>query len=145
MTQFRHPTTPTVQVRAQADRIKKPILLVDNNTDTLNILTLILRGEGYAIDTAVDGEMALNKVDAQEPQMILLDLMLPRISGIDVCRRLKKDDTTRHIPVIIMTAKSNDEAKKGAVSAGADSYLLKPFDPADLVKHVKKFFGKTSP
>lgn len=125
--------------------MKKPILLVDNNPDTLNILTAILQGEGYVTDTAADGEMALKKVGAQQPQIILLDLMLPKISGIDVCRKLKKDHATRHIPVIIMTAKSNDEAKKGVVSAGADSYLLKPFDPADLLKQVKKFFGKTSP
>jgi DNA-binding response OmpR family regulator len=125
--------------------MKKPILLVDNNPDTLKILTVILQGEGYAIDTAVDGEAALTRISEAPPQMILLDIMLPKLNGIDVCRKLKKDTATRHIPVIIMTAKSNDEAKKGVVSAGADSYLLKPFDPVDLVKQVKKFFGKASP
>lgn len=125
--------------------MKKPILLVDNNPDTLKILTVILQGEGYAIDTAVDGEAALTRISEAPPQMILLDIMLPKLNGIDVCRKLKKDTATRHIPVIIMTAKSNDEAKMGVVSAGADSYLLKPFDPVDLVKQVKKFFGKASP
>ena len=124
--------------------MKKPILLVDNNPDTLKILTVILQGEGYAIDTATDGEAALSRVDQQPPQIILLDLMLPKLNGVDVCQRLKKNTTTRHIPVIIMTAKSNDEAKKGAVMAGADSYLLKPFDPAELVEQVKKFFSRKS-
>ena len=130
--------------RRQMECMKKPILLVDNNVDTLKILTLILQGEGYAIDTALDGEKALTKVSEQPPQLILLDLMLPKLNGIDVCRRLKQNDSTRDIPVIIMTAKSKDEARKGAASAGANSYLLKPFDPGELVEQVKQFFAATS-
>lgn len=125
--------------------MNKPILLVDNNPDTLKILTVILQGEGYAIDTATDGEAALSRVNQQPPQIILLDLMLPKLNGVGVCQRLKKNKETRNIPVIIMTAKSNDEAKKGAVMAGADSYLLKPFDPAELMKQVKKFFPANPP
>jgi DNA-binding response OmpR family regulator len=119
--------------------MKKPILLVDNNIDTLKIVSLILQGEGYAIDTAVDGEKALTQVSEKPPQLILLDLMLPKLNGIDVCRRLKQNEATRHIPVIIMTAKSKDEAQKGAATAGADSYLLKPFDPGELVDRVKQY------
>lgn len=125
--------------------MKKPILLVDNNPDTIKILTLILQDEGYTIDSAVDGETAITRVTESAPKLILLDIMLPRITGIDVCRQLKKNQATRHIPVIIMTAKSNDEAKRGVVEAGADSYILKPFDPVLLVNQVKKFFGKSSP
>jgi DNA-binding response OmpR family regulator len=129
----------------QTEQMKKSILLVDNNPDTLKILTVILEGEGYTIDTAVDGEKALAQVGVLPPQLILLDLMLPKLNGIDVCRILKGSETTRRIPVVILTAKSNDEAKKGAASAGADGYLLKPFDPADLIDRVKGFLEKSAP
>ncbi len=114
------------------------ILIGEDHPDTLHILKVILEHEGYQVDTAPDSETVLVKVVRNKPAMILLDMMLPKIGGVEVCRQLKQDPSTSRIPVIIVTAKSNQEARAGAVSAGAEAYLLKPFDPTDLVEKVSK-------
>lgn len=114
------------------------ILIGEDHPDTLHILKLVLESEGYQIDTAFDSETVLVKVIRNKPLIILLDMMLPKIGGVEVCRRLKQDLSTAAIPVVMVTAKSDEEARAGAISAGADAYVLKPFDPTDLVERVNQ-------
>ncbi|MCG3111432.1 MAG: response regulator [Candidatus Manganitrophus sp. SB1] len=118
------------------------ILIGEDHPDTLQILKVVLESEGYRVDTALDSETVLTKATRNKPMLILLDMRLPNIGGVEVCRRLKQDLSTAHIPVVIVTAKSDHEARAGAVAAGADAYVLKPFDPADLVERVNKIFDR---
>lgn len=118
------------------------ILIGEDHPDTLQILKVVLESEGYRVDTALDSETVLAKATRNKPPLVLLDMRLPNIGGVEVCRRLKQDLSTAHIPVVIVTAKSDHEARAGAVAAGANAYLLKPFDPADLVERINKVFER---
>lgn len=118
--------------------MKKTVLVVDNNQDTIKILTVILENEGYQVMTALDGATALHKVHHEKPHLVLLDMLLPVMNGIEVCRKIKEDSLTRPIPVMMITAKSDREARMGSIQAGADAYMLKPFDPADLTTRIDK-------
>ena len=120
----------------------RAILIGEDHPDTLNILKVILEYEGYQIDTALDSETVLVKAFRNKPPLILLDMMLPKIGGVEVCRRLKQDLSTSNIQIIIVTAKSDQEARAAAVSAGSDAYVLKPFDPASLVQKVGQVLGR---
>jgi DNA-binding response OmpR family regulator len=121
-------------------KTERAILIGEDHPDTLHILKVVLESEGYRVDAAVDTDTVLVKATQNKPLLILLDLMLPKIGGVEVCRRLKQDHSTAHIPVVIVTAKSDQEARAGAVAAGADAYVLKPFDPGDLIERVNKIF-----
>lgn len=118
------------------------VLIGEDHPDTLRILRVVFESEGYPVDTAPDSETILVKAIRNKPLIILLDMMLPKIGGVEVCRRLKKEVSTAHIPVVIVTAKSDQEAKAGAAVAGADAYVLKPFDPTDLIERVNKILGR---
>ncbi len=117
-------------------KLEKNILIGEDHLDSLNILKVIFEAEGYRVDTARDSETVLEKAFRNKPTLILLDMMLPKIGGVEVCRKLKQDLSTSHIPIIIVTAKSDQEARAAAISAGSDAYVLKPFDPTGLVEKV---------
>ncbi len=112
------------------------VLIGEDHPDTLQILKVVFESEGYSVETAPDSETVLAKATRNKPLIILLDMKLPQIGGVEVCRRLKQDLSTSHIPIVIVTAKSDQEARAGAMAAGADAYVLKPFDPADLIERV---------
>jgi two-component system phosphate regulon response regulator PhoB len=118
------------------------VLIGEDHPDTLRILKVVFESEGYPVDTAPDSETVLVKAIRNKPLIILLDMMLPKIGGVEVCRRLKEEISTAHIPIVIVTAKSDQEAKAGAAAAGADAYVLKPFDPTDLIETVNKILGR---
>ena len=118
------------------DRIAK-ILIVDDDQATLKMLSTLVANEGYSFETALDGPEALGKAKAANPDIILLDIIMPGMDGIETCRRLKSDPGTRHIPVIILTAMGDNDSKIGALKAGASDFLSKPVDPADLVVRIK--------
>lgn len=118
------------------------ILIGEDHPDTLHILELVLESEGYQVDTAPDSETVLAKAIHHKPLIILLDMMLPKIGGLEVCRRLKQDLSTAHIPIVMVTAKSDQEARVGAMAAGADAYILKPFDPTDLIDRVNQILDR---
>ena len=118
------------------------ILIGEDHPDTLHILRVVFESEGYPVDTASDSETVLAKAIRNKPLIILLDMMLPKIGGVEVCRRLKQNLSTAHIPVVIVTAKSDQEARTGAIAAGADAYVLKPFDPTDLIERVHQILDR---
>ena len=115
------------------------ILVVDDEPDIIRIVVKILEGLGHAMRTATDGQEALNEVASQAPDVLILDLNLPKVDGFEVCRRLKSDPATRSIPILMMTAAyvSVEDARRGE-SVGADEYIVKPFLRDILVHNVER-------
>jgi two-component system phosphate regulon response regulator PhoB/two-component system alkaline phosphatase synthesis response regulator PhoP len=115
------------------------ILVVDDEPDIIRIVTKILEGLGHAVRTAGDGQDALAEVAKEAPDVLILDLNLPKVDGFEVCRRLKSDAATKAIPILMMTAAyvSVDDAKRGE-NVGADEYIVKPFLRDILVHNVER-------
>jgi adenylate cyclase len=113
------------------------ILAVDDTPQNLDLIERRLRSQGYEVATAADGEEALARVVELEPDLILLDIMMPRLDGIETVRRLKSDATHRHIPVILVTARSDPRDVVEGLDAGGDDYLTKPIDHAALLARVR--------
>ena len=113
------------------------ILAVDDVQENVHLLTSLLSPKGYAVREAFDGEQALEEVRKSPPDIILLDVMMPGLDGIEVCRRLKSDTATYHIPIIIITGVAAREANLRAIEAGADDYLTKPVDSAMLNTRIQ--------
>jgi len=118
----------------------KRILVVDNEPDLLKIVVFRLKKSGYEILTARDGQEALDLLEKNRPDLILLDLILPRVSGYDVCRRIKADDMLRHIPIIGFTA-STYKIQEKFKDMGVEGYLIKPFELEELLEKIRKFIG----
>lgn len=118
----------------------KRILFVDDEPDLVKVTTFRLKKAGYEVIAAINGEEALAVAGKDNPDVILLDLRLPLISGYEVCRRIKSDEKLKHIPVILFTASTQDIVAK-AKELGAEDYLLKPFEPEALLEKIKKWEG----
>jgi two-component system sensor histidine kinase/response regulator len=116
---------------------KSKILIVDDAIDTVELLRKRFHSEGYETAEAYDGEEALKKVDEYNPDLIVLDVMMPKIDGYEVCRRLKTDENKKYTPVLMLTAKGEIESKVKGLEIGADDYLSKPFDYKELSARVK--------
>ena len=116
---------------------KAKILIVDDDIDTVELLTKRLRAEGYHTSEAYDGEQALQQVVEYQPDLILLDIMMPKIDGYEVCRRLKGSEDTKLIPTIMLTAKGKIPDKVKGLGIGADDYIAKPFDYRELSQRVR--------
>jgi two-component system phosphate regulon response regulator PhoB len=114
------------------------ILVVEDEADVVDILVINLRAAGFRVITAEDGATALAKVRTESPALIILDLMLPKMSGLEVCRVLKSDPATRHIPTIMLTAKAEDVDRIVGLELGADDYVTKPFSPRELILRVNR-------
>jgi diguanylate cyclase (GGDEF)-like protein len=117
--------------------MSETILVADNEPDILRLVEVNLRLEGFDVITAKDGREALDHAIDKRPALVLLDVMMPELDGFEVCRRLRADSRTSHIPVIMLTAKSLTMDKVVGLTAGADDYVLKPFDPMELVARVR--------
>lgn len=116
---------------------EKPLILaVDDEPDILNLLGFNLRKEGFRVATASDGPLALKEA-GRRPDLILLDIMLPDMDGIEVLKRLKSSDSTKSIPVIMLTAKGEEVDRVVGFELGAEDYITKPFSPRELVLRVK--------
>ena len=116
---------------------RKTVLVVDDERDIAELVRVTLTRDGFGAECAYSGEDALARAAALAPDLIVLDLMLPGLSGIEVCRRLKEDDATRSIPILMLTAKTEDSDIVVGLESGADDYLTKPFSPKVLVARVK--------
>lgn len=120
---------------AQNDRTR--ILIVEDEDDLRELLRYNLAREGFDVDLAQTGEQALRQARAQPPQVILLDLMLPHMDGLEVCRKLRADALTATVPLIMVTAKGEDADIVAGLELGADDYVTKPFSPRVLVARVR--------
>jgi two-component system, OmpR family, phosphate regulon response regulator PhoB len=112
------------------------ILVVDDEPDISALVAYHLARESYRVRTAADGVEALRSVEVEQPDLVVLDLMLPGMSGLDVLEELRRRDETRHIPVILLTARRGEEDRIAGLRLGADDYLAKPFSPQELVLRV---------
>ena len=120
---------------------RKKIVLVDDDTVELNVLRIRFEVEGYSTITASDGEEGLKKIKQEKPDLVILDLMLPKINGYELCRMLKFDDPYKKIPVIILSGLERQQEREKAVQAGADAYFVKPPDMGLLLFKIKEFLG----
>jgi len=116
----------------------KKILIAEDSPTILEIVKNILEQEGYSVITATDGLEALTKAKKESPDLIILDLMLPKVDGYKVCGMLKFDKNFSRIPIIILTARAGEEDKKMASDVKADEYIVKPFEPEAFLPKVKK-------
>ena len=121
---------------------KGKVLVVDDEIYIVHILDFSLGMEGYEVITALDGEQALERLDADKPDMIVLDIMMPKLDGYEVCRTIKSNPATRHIPVILLSAKGRNVDQKMGFDVGADDYITKPFSPRKLVERINQLLGQ---
>jgi len=112
------------------------ILIVDDEKDIVDLVAYNVEKEGYKVFKAYDGEGALRAARSEKPDLIVLDLMLPGIQGLEVCKRIRRNPETAGIPIIMLTAEAEVEQKIRGLRAGADDYLVKPFDLSELVARV---------
>src|ERR687884_498104 len=118
------------------------ILVADDERHIVQLVKLYLTNEGYQVETAADGQEALDKARRLRPDLVVLDLMMPRVDGWEVCRRLRKES---NVPVIMLTARTEDVDKIVGLELGADDYLTKPFNPRELVARVKAVLRRYGP
>ncbi|MFC1508160.1 response regulator transcription factor [Candidatus Omnitrophota bacterium] len=120
---------------------KKRILLVDDEEDLRNMLKFRLEATSYDVIEAADGQEGLSKARTERPDLIILDLMLPKIDGFKVCRMLKFDEKYKAIPIIMFTARAQKQDQDLGKEMGADAYVTKPFDPGILLGKIKELIG----
>ena len=114
------------------------ILVVDDSWTELTLIATPLRNQGFDVVTAVDGDEALEKVFKERPQCIVLDVVLPKQNGFQLCRKLKSSDTSKHIPIILLTSKNTPLDKSWGLRQGADMYMTKPFSEDELLNNVRQ-------
>lgn len=122
--------------------MKKKILIVDDERDLVETLIFRLENAGYEVTAAYDGLQGLEKAREIGPDLILLDIMMPKMNGFQVCKELKIDDSTKNIIIIMLTAKAQDGDKFLGKNVGADDYVTKPFDGLVLLEKIKSKLGK---
>lgn len=121
------------------------ILIVEDEPALVAVLRYNLEKEGYRVEEAADGEEGLLKVEETTPDLVLLDWMLPRLSGIEVCRRLRRKPATRDLPVIILTARGEEADRVRGLDTGADDYVTKPFSPGELMARIRALLRRAKP
>jgi two-component system phosphate regulon response regulator PhoB len=115
----------------------RKILIIEDETDVADLLTLNLRKAGFRVSTAADGASGLQNARDGRPDFIILDLMLPKMSGLEVCRILKSDTATSHLPILMLTAKAEEVDRIVGLEFGADDYVTKPFSPREIVLRIR--------
>ena len=121
----------------------KHVLVVEDEPDTAELIELHLKNDGYRVTVAGDGDQALKKVHKHMPDLVILDLMIPEITGIEVCKFIRKDPATQSIPIIMCTAKTGEIDKILGLELGADDYVTKPFSPRELLLRVKNLIKRS--
>ena len=121
----------------------KHVLVVEDEPDTAELIELHLKNDGYRVTVAGDGDQALKKVHKHMPDLVILDLMIPEITGVEVCKFIRKDPATQSIPIIMCTAKTGEIDKILGLELGADDYVTKPFSPRELILRVKNLIKRS--
>ena len=120
------------------------VLVVDDELHITTLLKLTLEMNGYEVVIANDGVEALERVESDHPDLILLDIKMPRLNGWQVCEKLKSDELTRSIPIIMVTAFAQNEARQRSLELGADDFVSKPFESTLLLESIQKVLNKSS-
>ncbi|HEU4335393.1 MAG TPA: response regulator [Candidatus Eisenbacteria bacterium] len=119
------------------DTPRARVLVVDDEPDLVRILEFALRGAGYQVEVAADGQEGLKKARETRPDIILLDLMLPKLDGYKICRMLKFDERYRHIPIIILSARTQEGDQSLAIEMGANLFVTKPYEFEEILGHIE--------
>lgn len=120
---------------------KGKILVVDDEINITQILEFSIGSEGYEVITAQNGEEAIDRARREQPDLIVLDIMMPKIDGYEACRILKANPLTKNIPVVLLTAKGRDIDKRLGYEVGATDYIIKPFSPNKLVDRIQELLS----
>jgi len=118
---------------------ERKVLVVDDEVNITQIMEFSIGAEGYEVVTASNGEEAITKARKEQPNLIILDIMMPKVDGYEVCRVLKRDPLTKRIPVILLTAKGREIDKRLGYEVGASDYVVKPFSPSQLIDKVNSY------
>jgi DNA-binding response OmpR family regulator len=132
------PEAGIYEVPGDGDEQAVRVLVVDDDEDLREAIGFTLKSAGFAVATAADGPAALTTIEAARPHLVVLDVMMPGPSGIEVCRRLREDPGTASLPVILLTARTSPAFRYAGLATGANRHLLKPFDPSDLVTVIRE-------
>ena len=124
--------------------LKEKILIADDDPDILDVIRITLEAEGYEVMEAHDGQEAVNMIKKSTPDLLVTDFKMPKICGDEVCRILKQDILIQHMPIIMLTGKGEVTDKIQGINAGADDYMVKPFEPQELVARVKMVLRRTA-
>ena len=124
--------------------LKEKILIADDDSDILDVIRITLEAEGYEVIEAHDGQEAVNMIKKSTPDLLITDFKMPKICGDEVCRILKQDILIQHMPIIMLTGKGEITDKIYGINAGADDYMVKPFEPQELVARVKMVLRRTA-
>lgn len=122
----------------------KSILIVDDEPNILLSLEFLMQQEGYEVRTATNGDEALLAVGEKQPDLILLDIMMPKLDGFEVCQKIRSNPNWKNIRIVILTAKGREVDQEKGLALGADDYIIKPFATKHLVKKVKTVLGEDS-
>jgi len=118
------------------------ILVVEDEESLLKLESILLSSKGYSVTGVMDGRSALEEVRANKPDLVILDIMLPEVDGFEVCRQIKEDPDTRHIPVLILTAKKNSQDVTRGQQVGCDAYITKPFKSVKVLDMVQDLLSR---
>src|SRR5713101_7027630 len=125
--------------------MKPLVLIVEDEAPLVTLLRYNLEREGFVVDAAADGEEALLRIAERKPDAVLLDWMLPLVSGLEVCRQIRRAPATRSLPVIMLTARGTEAERIRGLDSGADDYVAKPFSPSELVARLRAVMRRAQP
>ena len=124
--------------------MSKKVLVIEDDPSALRFIEYTLGQEGYQVLTATDGTRGIRKAQSEEPDLIILDVMLPGLDGFEICCRLREDPKTAGLPILMLSAKAQEIDKMTGLKVGADDYLAKPADPSEVVDRIKKLLTRRS-
>ena len=125
----------------RASKLEPVILIADDEPNIVRSIAFILQNEGLSFDVAQDGDEALDKARRHRPKLLFLDIMMPKLSGFDVCARIREDPGLSETHIIMLTAKGQEEDKARSLAAGANEYISKPFSPKQVLERVRAILG----
>lgn len=126
------------------ERVRHKILVVEDESDIRELLRYNLEQEGFAVEEAADGAEAFDRINRRAPDLVVLDLMLPRMPGLELCRRVRSQPETARLPIIVLTAKGAEVDRVLGLEMGADDYIVKPFSPREVVARVKALLRRVN-
>lgn len=133
-------------MRATArEQFMKRILIIEDDRDIVELVRYNLANEGFQVAAAFDGTSGLTNLKKSPPDLLLLDLMLPKMSGLDICREIRKDESLNRLPVLMLTARGDEADRVVGLEMGADDYVTKPFSPRELIARVKALLRRAEP
>src|SRR6202007_2149795 len=123
----------------------KRILIIEDDRDIVELVRYNLANEGFQVSGANDGATGLSTLKKSPPDLLLLDLMLPKLSGLDICREVRKDESLNRLPILMLTARGDEADRVVGLEMGADDYVTKPFSPRELIARVKALLRRAEP